>query len=227
MKLKPLRQSTTPDDVYLVVRKAILDGGLPAGSQLREVHMAADLGISRAPLREALRRLEEEGLVVKIPFRGAFVAEVTPQTVAEITALRLVVEPYAAEQAMAALRGPRRPQLQKAVDALGNDSRHKNVAATIDDHLRFHRLFYEHSGNATLLDLWGSWESRLRLYLVAEHHQYEDLADLAGTHEQLAAVVLEGDAARLREAIVEHLHNARLVFLDEGADTPVDRPVAS
>lgn len=227
MKLKPLRQSTTPDDVYLVVRKAILDGGLPAGSQLREVHIATDLGISRAPLREAFRRLEEEGLVVKIPFRGTFVAEVTPQTVAEITALRSVVEPYAAEQAMEALRGPRRQQLLRAVDALSKAGHHKNVAATIDEHLRFHRLFYEHSGNAALLDVWNAWESRLRLYLVAEHHLYENLGDLAGPHEHLAAILLEGDARGLREAIIEHLHDVRLVYLDDGSEAPARRSADS
>jgi DNA-binding GntR family transcriptional regulator len=227
VKFKPLRQSTTPDDVYLVVRKAILDGGLPAGSQLREVHIAAEFGISRAPLREAFRRLEEEGLVVKIPFRGAFVAEVTPQTVAEITALRSVVEPYAAEQAMETLRGPRRQQLLKAVEAFSRASHHKNVAATIDEHLRFHRLFYEYSGNATLLDVWNAWESRLRLHLVAEHHLYENLVDLLGSHEQLAAIILEGDASQLRGAIVEHLHATRLVLVDENSTASVDRSAAS
>jgi DNA-binding GntR family transcriptional regulator len=225
MKFQPLRQSTRPDDVYLVVRKAILNGGLPVGSQLREVHIAAELGISRAPLREALRRLEEEGLVVKVPFRGSFVAEVTPQTIVEITALRELVEPYAAEQAMEALRGPRRTQFQKAVDAITKASRQRDVAATIDEHLGFHRLFYEHSGNAALLELWKTWETRLRLYLVAEHPLYENLTELAGPHEHLSVIVLEGDAARMREALVEHLHDARLAYLQDGAATPAPPPV--
>ncbi len=192
------------------MRKAILDGELSGGSQLVEAHIAADLGISRAPLREAFRRLEEEGLVVKIPFRGTFVAELTPQTITEITALRSIVEPYAVEQAIGTLRGPRRQQLLRVIEALTKASRDKNVAATIDAHLRFHRMFYEYSGNAMLLDLWNSWESRLRLYLVAEHHLYENLLDLAGPHEELAAIVLDGDASQLREAIVDHLHSARL-----------------
>jgi DNA-binding GntR family transcriptional regulator len=217
IKLKPLRQSTTPDDVYLVVRKAILEGGLPAGSQLREVHMAADLGISRAPLREAFRRLEEEGLVVKLPFRGAFVAELAPRTIEEITALRAIVEPYAAERALETLRGPRREQLTRAVEALAKASRERNFVATLDAHMRFHRLFYEHSGNAMLLDLWSSWESRLRLYLVAEHHLYEDLMDFAGPHEQLSTIVLHGDASELRAAVIDHLHSARLVYLADGS----------
>jgi DNA-binding GntR family transcriptional regulator len=226
MKLKPLRQSTTPDDVYVVLRKAILDGGLTAGSQLREAHIAADLGISRAPVREAFRRLEEEGLVVKIPFRGAFVAELTPQTIAEILALRSVVEPYAAEQALETLRGPRRQQLERAVEALKKASHQKNVAGTIDGHLRFHRLFYEYSGNGMLLDLWNTWESRLRLYLVAEHHLYENLVDLEGPHEELATIVLEGNVRQVRKAIVDHLRSARLAYLDDGSKSDLSGPTA-
>ena len=75
------QRTTTPDGVYRVLRTAILDGTVPPGEQLRETHIATDLGISRSPLREALTKLEEEGLVVKIPFRGSFVVEVSARDV--------------------------------------------------------------------------------------------------------------------------------------------------
>lgn len=91
------QRTTTPDGVYRTLRAAILDGTVPPGGQLREAHIAKDLGISRSPLREALTKLEEEGLVVKIPYRGAFVVEVSAREVAEIDSVRLRVEPYAAE----------------------------------------------------------------------------------------------------------------------------------
>ena len=82
------------------------------GEQLRETHIAADLGISRSPLREALTKLEEEGLVVKVPFRGSFVVEVSAREVAEIAAIRLLVEPYAAELAAPTLRDAEQPAPQ-------------------------------------------------------------------------------------------------------------------
>ena len=107
------QRTTTPEGVYRVLRAAILDGTVPPGGQLREAHIAADLGISRSPLREALTRLEEEGLIVKIPFRGAFVVEVSAQDVAEIASIRLLVEPYAGELLLEALRGPERPTLMR------------------------------------------------------------------------------------------------------------------
>src|SRR5688500_19306911 len=97
LKLGGLERTTTPEGVYRVLRRAILDGTLPPGGQLRERDIATDLGISRSPLREALTRLEEEGLVGKVPFRGAFVVGVSAEESAEMAWMRLLVEPYAGE----------------------------------------------------------------------------------------------------------------------------------
>src|SRR6185503_5234987 len=80
----PIEQRTTPGSVAHVLRTAILDGTLAPGSQLREIPLAADLGVSRAPLREALGILADEGLIVKYPYRGAFVAEVSATGMSEI-----------------------------------------------------------------------------------------------------------------------------------------------
>ena len=141
------QRTTTPDGVYRVLRAAILDGTVPAGGQLRESHIAADLGISRSPLREALTRLEEEGLIVKIPFRGAFVVEVSAQDVAEIASIRLLVEPYAGELSAGALRGPERPTMMQTIEDLNRATKDNDIPASIDAHLRFHRLFYDLSGH--------------------------------------------------------------------------------
>jgi DNA-binding GntR family transcriptional regulator len=92
-----------------VLRAAILDGTVPAGGQLREAHVAAGLEISRSPLREALTRLEEEGLIVKIPFRGAIVVEVSARDVAEFASVRLLRRAVCAELSAEALRGPEWP----------------------------------------------------------------------------------------------------------------------
>src|SRR5215207_3154943 len=118
LKLGGLERTTTPEGVYRVLRAVILDGTVPPGGQLRERDIAVDLGISRSPLREALTRLEEEGLIVRIPFRGAFVVEVSAQDVAEIASIRLRVEPYAGELAIEALRGEHRSLLMQTVEDL-------------------------------------------------------------------------------------------------------------
>jgi DNA-binding GntR family transcriptional regulator len=202
------QRTTTPDGVYGVLRAAILDGTVPPGGQLREAHIAADLGISRSPLREALTRLEEEGLIVKIPFRGAFVAEVSARDVAEIASVRLLVEPYAAELAAEALRGPGRPEFLRAIDELDRATEKNDIPASIDAHLRFHRLFYDLSGHGVLQSLWNGWESKLRLYLTVDHRTYSDPHDIAAEHERLVATALEGDIDGFRQELARHFQSA-------------------
>src|SRR5205823_13775688 len=125
--LTRLQQRTTPDTVADTLREAILDGSLPAGSQMREVHVAAELGISRAPLREALRRLEEQGLVVKIPFRGTFVTEVSEESIHDIARLRSVLEPWAIGQGLQTLQGERLRDLRALVTQLAAAANKGNV----------------------------------------------------------------------------------------------------
>ncbi len=202
------KRATTPEAVYRVLRAAILDGGVPPGGQLREAHIAADLGISRSPLREALTRLEEEGLVVKIPFRGAFVVEVSAHDVAEIASIRLRVEPYAMELSMETLRGRERPLLMRTVEDLQRATEENDIPASIDAHLRFHRLFYDLSGHSILQNLWNGWESKLRLYLAVDHRSYSDVQDIVREHEGLVACVLEGDVAGFRQEVADHFPSA-------------------
>jgi DNA-binding GntR family transcriptional regulator len=216
MKLDRFDQRTTPEGVHKALRDAMLDGRLLALAPLREAHIAEDLGVSRAPVREALSRLEREGLVVKIPFRGAFVAEVSPTTIHEIAALRYLVEPYAAELAAPHLRGGDRARFVAAMDSLRAAAEAGNLPASIDAHLLFHRLFYECSGNRSVLEIWEGWESKLRLFLTMDHRSYENLTDLIGAHEHLAFAAFDDDPAVFRDAIAHHLHVAPGESLDEG-----------
>ena len=207
-KFGGLERTTTPEGVYRVLRAAILDGTVPPGGQLRERDIATDLGVSRSPLREALTRLEEEGLIVKIPFRGAFVIEVSAHEVAEIASIRLLVEPYAGELAHEALLGPERPRLTKTVEELRQATDRNDIPASIDAHLQFHRLFYDYSGHGVLRGLWNGWETKLRLYLAVDHRSYTDLHDIAVEHERLAAVALEGDTEAFRRELAQHFQSA-------------------
>jgi DNA-binding GntR family transcriptional regulator len=208
VQFERLEQRTTPDAVLGVLRKAILDGSLPPGSPLREARISADMGISRAPLREALRILEEEDLVVRIPFRGAFVAEVGPTVVAEITSLRLRLEPFAIERGLTWLRGPGRARLQEACAELSHAVTAGDLAASIDSHLAIHRLLYESADHKLLLDLWQSWESQLRLFLAVDHRSFASLSDVAAEHQRLVETIETGDMSAITKVFAQHVHHA-------------------
>lgn len=208
VKFQALNLRSTPDGVYTAIREAILGGGITPGSPLREAHLAKDFGVSRAPLREAFSRLEEEGLVTKVAFRGTFVAEVSPRTIAEIAALRALVEPYAAECAAHASKNGLADRLMTCVQALQAAADRGDLAASIDVHLQFHRMFYEYSTNQVLYDMWQGWESRLRLFLAVDHQSYSDLHQLAAAHERLAGLVLGNSDGALRSDLLHHIHRA-------------------
>ncbi|MFI7067507.1 GntR family transcriptional regulator [Kribbella sp. NPDC050124] len=220
LRFEPLEQRTNSDDVYLILRNAILDGSLPGGSQLREAHIAADMGTSRAPLREALTKLEEEGLVARYRFKGAFVAEVSPETIAEIAAVRFLVEPYAAELSLDALRATEKKRMLATIKAMHVAGRKNDIPASIDAHLQFHSLFYECSGSGVLLDMWTGWETKLRLFLAADHRSYQNLDDIAVAHERLAEIALEGDMDVFRHELAHHVHSAPGAEIADQANAP-------
>ncbi|WP_431230871.1 GntR family transcriptional regulator [Paenarthrobacter nicotinovorans] len=207
-RLVPLEQRTTPDGVHHVLREAILTGVYPPGSQLREARISSELGISRAPLREAFSRLMEEGLVERIAYRGAFVSQISPKTIEEIAVLRYLVEPYAAEQTAARLGKKLTREVKKRVRALRIAADRGDIAASIDAHLEFHRFFYQHCGNVLLAEQWATWETRLRLFLSVDHRSHENLEELASAHEYLASLIEEGHMERFREELAHHVHKA-------------------
>jgi DNA-binding GntR family transcriptional regulator len=204
-RLPALDQRTTPAEVQRVLRFAILNGTFPPGSQLREAHLAAELGISRAPLREAFTRLEEEGLLIRVAFRGAFVAEVSQTTVAEIAAIRFLVEPHAAEQSAQRLGRQMPKGLGELVGALRGAADADDRPGAIEAHLAFHRFFYEHSGNQMLASMWDNWEIRLRLFLVVDHQHYDDMDEVAAAHERLASLVDAGHMEQFTDELARHV----------------------
>lgn len=203
----PLAHQKAPTAVLAQIRQAILSGELPAGAQLREAHIAEEMGISRSPVREALSRLEEEGLVEKVPFKGAFVASVQPETIAEIAAIRALVEPYAVIQSLPRLKESDWKQLRRVLAQLDRAS-DRDLMSAIEKHLAFHRYFYEKSGNATLLALWQDWESKLRLFFIVDHEAFQHAHDVTGVHEELITIIESGDHERIRAAFSHHVHDA-------------------
>ena len=134
--------------------------------------------------------------------------EVSARDVAEIAAIRLLVEPYAAELAAPTLRDAEQLGLKQAIEELYRATDTNDIPASIDAHLRFHRLFYEFSGNAALHSLWNGWENKLRLYFAADHPTYSDLNQIAVEHDRLAALAMDGDIEGYRQEMLSQFHNA-------------------
>lgn len=189
-----------------ILRNAILNGSLQPGSRLSEPEMSSMMGISRAPLREALRILADEQLVIISPFRGARVVSVTPQDYLELLAVRGLLEPYAVEQALAEHREAVLAEIRDVVAEMHRAATVGDAAALAAAHTRFHGAFYVNSGNGTLVGLWSRLQSRVHLHLVVHQSTYTSLDDLADGHGDLLTKVEDGNAALIAEATADHLN---------------------
>jgi DNA-binding GntR family transcriptional regulator len=205
----PVAHSTRATSAAAAVRRAILDGRLPPGSRINEVHIAAELGFSRGPLREGLRALEEEGLVVKRPYRGAFVAEVGSDEIEEIASLRVRLEPFAIELALPRLRAAGgKAAINELLEELIAAAAANDVPGCIDVHLRMHRMVYELSHHKLLLDNWTGWESQLRIYFALDASTFTSLTGLVEDHRRLIELMLNAGLDEITDEVAHHVQGA-------------------
>ena len=192
------------------IRGRILDGTLKPGERLVEDRLSAELGVSRVPVREALRGLSVEGLVTLLPRRGATVVEVTPETVAELVEVRALLEGLNAK--LAAQRHD--PEI---VALLHDTLERGNEAATTGApeelarlNAEFHERLAEASRNAVLADVMRGLRERTSLAFAinSRARAREDWRE----HSGILAAVIAGDAELAALLATRHVHNAAAAF---------------
>jgi DNA-binding GntR family transcriptional regulator len=189
--------------VLRTLREAIVEGRLAPGEAVVEAQLSRQLGVSRAPLREALRSLENEGLIVSVPWRGAFVAPLTERGVTELQAFRRLLEVFAAEQALA-----REPVDSASLEGLVAEMEQCAAAGDVDCmnevDVRFHTRIIEMSGNELVLDVWRSYVSPIRRALALRNRANSDLDSIVAMHRRLVAAFAASDMESVRECYRTH-----------------------
>lgn len=187
------------------IRDLILSGALRDGDRLVERDLADRLGISRGPVRDALRRLDAEGLVVLLPRRGARVATLTAADGEEIIALRAVTEPLAVRALAASGPAGYAGELQRIVDDLHRacDDGDRSAAVLLD--FALHRRIHELSGRRRLLHTWETVSAPLLHIFRLSRDLYADIADIATSHQALLDDIVSGDPARAETAARTHV----------------------
>lgn len=184
---------------------AIIAGQLSPGAKVAEAAVARELGVSRAPVREAARLLESQGLLVQIPSRGFFVRAHAPAEIDDLYDLRICIEKHAAVQAAARLTPESRAALRRQLDVLYETAAINDPARQVEEDYRFHRLICEMSGNKRLLRLFDDLASELRIVIGLIGRLYDDPHRIAETHEPLLTAIESGDADKIEAAFEYHL----------------------
>jgi DNA-binding GntR family transcriptional regulator len=192
------------------IRGRILDGSLKPGERLVEDRLSAELGVSRVPVREALRGLSAEGLVTLLPRRGATVVEVTPETVAELVEVRALLEGLNARLA-AQRHDPEIVAQLKDTLARGNAAANAGTAEELARlNAEFHERLAEASRNAVLSDVMRGLRERTSIAFAinGRTRAREDWEEHAG----ILAAVIAGDAELAALLANRHVQNAAAAF---------------
>ena len=201
--------------------RAICEGRLVPGQRLVEAALARQLGISRAPVREAARRLEQRGLLVAHPRRGFFVRDFSLEEIDDLYGLRIALERYAAELACARATEDDLNRLQAQLDLLLRLAQAGAVADLVEEDLRFHLLFCKASGNRKLFKLFHEIAGEIRMIIVLIGQVYDDPNRIAETHRPLIEALAARDAARLDAEVDHHIRvgwrEVRRFFAERGA----------
>jgi DNA-binding GntR family transcriptional regulator len=210
--------STTAQHALDRLRHAIVTGGLRPGDRVVQEDVAARLGVSIAPVREALRVLEQEGQVTYLPRRGYFVTELRVDDLDEIYELRRILEGRAARRALPALDGEALQQVRLAARDCERAAAAGDVAGELEANRRFHFGLLEAPGQPHTLRLirllWDSTEAYRALYYSAPEERREAVA----AHERILAAVGRRDP----DALVAELdaHRGRALSVLEGILAP-------
>ena len=192
------------------IRGRILDGSLKPGARLVEDRLSAEMGVSRVPVREALRGLSVEGLVTLLPRRGATVVEVTPETVAELVEVRALLEGLNARLA-AQRHDPEIVALLEETLARGNEAARTGTAEELARlNAEFHERLAEASRNSVLSDVMRGLRERTSIAFAinGRTRAREDWQEHAG----VLAAVIAGDAELAALLATRHVQNAAAAF---------------
>jgi DNA-binding GntR family transcriptional regulator len=193
--ISTLRRASLGDQVYLEILQRIQQGSIPTGTRLRDTAIAAELGVSRTPVREALVRLAREGILAAAIGRGFRLSPLDPAELREIGSILAALEPLALEQSPE----PTRDRLERLAEVVRRlEQTRGDVAACVELDDEFHRILLEACPNRRLLDLVATLRRSLRRYL---HHYLQrggrvSLSSLQ--HGKILDALGKGDTAAAR-----------------------------
>jgi DNA-binding GntR family transcriptional regulator len=202
--LLPLRSAGRQEDIYQALREAIVNGVFAPGERLPERELAKQFVTSQTPVREALRRLGQEGLVVTHAYRGTYVRQLSAGEVEEVFSLRAELEAWAVRRFIPLATEADVQELRGYVEAMREAMTSDNRVALADADMKFHYKICEGSNSTMLLGLWGSLDGQIRSTItLLKRASHKVLRDHVATHKPILDAIAARDVAAA-ETLVRH-----------------------
>ena len=195
------------DVVFQTLREAILKGDLKPGERLMELKLAEKLGVSRTPIREAIRMLEQEGLAVNVPRKGAKVAGISEKDMEDVLRIREALEILAVQLACGQITREQLELLEKNERELEEAAKLRDLKAIVDKDIAFHDVIYHASGNLRLVTLLNNLRGQIYRYRVEYLKDENNYPCLMKEHRQIIEGLQRGEKEKAGAVMQRHMDN--------------------
>jgi DNA-binding GntR family transcriptional regulator len=202
----PLSRTTLAADTFTLLKEAITSGRIAPGERLVEARLAEELGVSRVPVREALRQLKQEGLIVYFVHRGYFVPVFNLDDLEELFMVRMALEKMAAQLAIARMTFAELTKLESIVqkmESVGENELDRTRETEWDT--AFHEQLCISSHSQRLLKIWGDMSHQIRMAILASNQSFRVSSGFASGHREILEALRVRDLPRATKAIEQHL----------------------
>jgi len=206
---KPLREL-----VLEAIRDAIINGTLKPRERLMEIQMAEELGVSRTPIREALRKLELEGFIVMIPRKGAFVADMTFKDIADIFEIRAALEGLAAGLAAERITDEELEKMERHLVEKADTIARGDMERLVEVDTEFHESIYKASRNDRLQGIINNLREQIQRFRATSLAYPGRMKQSLDEHRAIVEAIHARDAALARQVTQEHIENAEQSMIE-------------
>ena len=202
------------DVVFNTLRQAILRGELKPGERLMEIQLANKLGVSRTPIREAIRKLELEGLVNMIPRKGAEVAEITEKNLRDVLEVRGALEELAVRLACDKITEEQIAELKRAAKDFKFTLRSGDITKIAEADVKFHDVIYEATDNRRLIQLLNNLREQMYRYRVEYLKNESAHPKLLAEHEEIIEKIEKREKQAAVDVVCQHISNQVVAVAD-------------
>ena len=195
------------DVVFQTLRQAILRGELEPGERLMEIQLANKLGVSRTPIREALRKLELEGLVNMVPRKGAEVADITEKSLRDVLEVRKALEELSVQLACEKITEEEIEELKRVAERFKDTLNDQDVTKIAEADVAFHDVIYTATDNQKLILLLNNLREQMYRYRVEYLKKEEAYPQLIAEHEELIDNISKRNKEEATRIMCEHIDN--------------------
>lgn len=205
---KPLRELVCEH-----IRQAIINGIFQPGERLMEIQLAEDMGVSRTPVREAIRKLELEGLVVMIPRRGTYVADISIKDINELYEVRTALDVLAAGLAAERINDDELETMQRLLVEIGKHIEDNDMDKIVEADSAFHDVLYQASRNERLVSIISNLREQITALRTRSMTYPGRLAMTLEEHRKIVDSIAQRDSEKAQRAARVHMENAEHALL--------------